>query len=181
MVHPDPEVALHPFRADEVTVIEEYLSDPTTAGEFSWFGWRDTSHFRRRWELNRLLADDCSMLVVATDATTDGFVSWRRIDVGYGSWHWQLGIALFPASRGRGIGTRAQRMLVNHLFRTTPVHRVEALTDTGNIAEQRALEKVGFRREGTLRGIHFRDGRWRDTVVYGLLREDFHSQVTAAE
>jgi RimJ/RimL family protein N-acetyltransferase len=30
--------------------------------------------------------------------------------------------------------------------------------------------KVGFREEGVLRGAEFRDGTWRDAVVFGLLR-----------
>jgi RimJ/RimL family protein N-acetyltransferase len=79
---------------------------------------------------------------------------------------------LFPEHRGRGIGTEAQRQLVDYLFLTTPVHRLHAGTEVDNIAEQRALEKVGSRREGVARGLYFRDGAWRDSVMYGLLRDD---------
>ena len=50
--------------------------------------------------------------------------------------------------------------------------RLEADTETGNIAEQRALEKSGFTREGVLRSTVFRDGQWRDVVRYRLLRDD---------
>ena len=74
--------------------------------------------------------------------------------------------------RGRGIGTEAQRQLVTYLFATMPVHRLEAATDVENVAEQRALEKAGFRREGVRRGITFRGGAWRDDVLYGMTRED---------
>jgi len=41
-----------------------------------------------------------------------------------------------------------------------------------NIAEQRALEKAGFTREGVMRGIGWRGGSWRDGVMYSLLRTD---------
>jgi RimJ/RimL family protein N-acetyltransferase len=41
-----------------------------------------------------------------------------------------------------------------------------------NIAEQRVLEKAGFRREGVARGIGWRDGAWRDGVTSSLLRTD---------
>ena len=50
--------------------------------------------------------------------------------------------------------------------------RIEAHTDVENIAEQRALEKAGFTREGVLRGVVFRDGRWRDSLSYAVLRDD---------
>ena len=55
---------------------------------------------------------------------------------------------------------------------TTPAHRIWAGTEADNVAEQRSLENCGFRREGVLRGAQFRDGDWRDAVVYGVLRGD---------
>jgi RimJ/RimL family protein N-acetyltransferase len=62
---------------------------------------------------------------------------------------------------------------VDYLFATTATHRLQAGTETGNVAEQRALERVGFRREGVLRGVGIRAGRWRDGVMYGLVRDDW--------
>jgi RimJ/RimL family protein N-acetyltransferase len=41
-----------------------------------------------------------------------------------------------------------------------------------NVAEQRALEKAGFTREGIVRGAAFQGGRWRDGVVYSVLRSE---------
>ena len=52
------------------------------------------------------------------------------------------------------------------------MHRIEAATEVGNVAERRALEKAGFTREGVLRGIGWRDGAWRDGMMYSLLRTD---------
>jgi RimJ/RimL family protein N-acetyltransferase len=74
--------------------------------------------------------------------------------------------------RGRGYGSRAQRLLAEHLFATTPSNRVEADTDVENAAEQRALERAGFTREGVVRGAQYRRGRWHDLVLYSLLRSD---------
>ncbi|HEV8166483.1 MAG TPA: GNAT family protein, partial [Actinomycetota bacterium] len=62
---------------------------------------------------------------------------------------------------------------VDHLFRFTTVHRLEAGTDAENLAEQKALERIGFTGEGVLREVAFRDGTWRDTQLYGLLRQDW--------
>jgi RimJ/RimL family protein N-acetyltransferase len=61
---------------------------------------------------------------------------------------------------------------VDYLFAHTLVVRLEADTETENIAEQRALEKSGFTREGVLRSTVFRDGQWRDVVRYSVLRGD---------
>ncbi|MEH1122837.1 GNAT family N-acetyltransferase [Micromonospora sp. CPCC 206061] len=50
------------------------------------------------------------------------------------------------------------------------MHRIEAAIDVANIAEQRSLEKVGFQREGVMRGHAFRDGAWDDTLLYSVPR-----------
>ena len=102
-----------------------------------------------------------------------GFVGWRKITAGPASYYWNMGIGLLPEARGKGAGTAAQRELVRYLFAHTQVRRLEADTETENVAEQRALEKVGFTREGVRRAIVFRDGEWRDSVVYSILREEF--------
>ena len=83
-----------------------------------------------------------------------------------------IGCTLLPQYRGHGYGTVAQRLLVEYLFATFPINRVEAITDIENVAEQRSLEKVGFTREGVLRGVAWRIGAWRDMVSYSRLRGD---------
>jgi RimJ/RimL family protein N-acetyltransferase len=75
----------------------------------------------------------------------------------------------------------AQRLLVRYLFAHTQVSRVEATTEITNAAEQRALEKAGFTREGVLRGTTFRQGRWHDQVIYSVLRDEIKLEDAAAE
>ena len=109
---------------------------------------------------------------MAGDGTVIGIVSWKAVHRGGSPGTcFEIGAALLPEHRGRGLGTIAQRLLVDHLFRFTTVHRLEAGTDAGNVAEQKALERVGFTREGVLREVAFRDGAWRDGVLYSLLRD----------
>jgi RimJ/RimL family protein N-acetyltransferase len=103
-----------------------------------------------------------------------GTVGWHP--VGYGpmpqSRAWNIGIDLIPDGRGRGYGPEAQRLLADFLFATTDVNRVEASTDVENLAEQRALEKAGFVREGVQRGAQWRTDAYHDLVTYSRLRGD---------
>ena len=110
--------------------------------------------------------------MVVRGAERIGFVSWQRRQITRESWHWVMGIGLVPAARGKGYGTVAQRLLVDYLFAHSPAHRIQADTELENLAEQRALEKAGFTREGVIRGVVWRDGTWRDGVSYGILRTD---------
>jgi hypothetical protein len=80
-----------------------------------------------------------------------------------------------PEHRGRGLGTAAQRLFVGYLFATTLANRLQAITDVENLAEQRALERIGFRRQGVRRGLAFIGGQWRtesSPPAYGATRPD---------
>jgi RimJ/RimL family protein N-acetyltransferase len=103
-----------------------------------------------------------------------GTVGWHRVNYGPSPWSdaWNFGIELRPEARGRGYGSEAQRLLADFLFDTYDLHRVEASTDVENVAEQRALEKAGFVREGIQRGAQFRAGTYHDLVTYARLRTD---------
>jgi len=104
-----------------------------------------------------------------------GLVSWHRSRTGQTSYCWNMGLVLVPEARGHGYGTEAQRLLAEYLFAHTQLNRIEATTEVDNRAEQRSLEKAGFTREGILRGYGFRDGKWRDNVLYSMVRSDWDS------
>jgi len=166
------DVALRPVREEDLALFDRLFNDPDGAGEFQWYGWRDPTRFRRRLADNGLLADDGGTLMVALAGEPVGFVSWRKVPTSMSSFCWNIGIGLAPEHRGRGYGTQAQRLIARYLFAHTQVQRVEAGTDVDNLAEQRALEKAGFQREGVMRGYGYRLGAWHDAVLYGILRTD---------
>lgn len=118
--------------------------------------------------------DEPGALAVTVEGEPVGTVTWiwRHWGPGQGSRCPMIGIWLEADHRGRGLGTEAQRLLVDLFFRHTPTNRVEAHTDVANVAEQRALEKAGFTREGTTRGAQWRNGRWHDGHLYAILRAD---------
>ena len=169
----DDAVTLRPAQEKDLDVLDRFMAGPEETGPYQWTGWADPTRWRRRWAENGLLGPESGQLMVA-DGSGDilGFVAWRKMDAFGGGFYWNVGAQLLPGARGRGIGTRAQRMLVDYLFAHTLAVRIEAVTEEGNIAEQRALEKAGFTREGLMRSISFRDGRWRDSVRYSVLRDD---------
>ncbi|MFE9099584.1 GNAT family N-acetyltransferase [Actinomadura geliboluensis] len=168
----DDLVGLRPVAEDDLPFVERLRTDPELAGPFLWEGWSDPRRFRRRWEADGMLGEETGNLLVVRGADPLGLVSYRRVMTTARMWCWSIGISLMPDARGSGAGTRAQRLLVEYLFAHSPVHRIQAETDVGNIAEQRALEKAGFTREGVMRGYSFFGGRYHDEVLYSVLRTD---------
>lgn len=165
-------IRLRPVTEPDLDTLDEMFADPAEIGEFNWGGFTDTGSWRRRFAENRLVADDKSVLMIEAESATAGFVSWHKMQTGHSVHVFQFGISLLSGARGRGLGTAAQLLLARYLFAHSPVNRIQATTEAGNIAEQRSLEKAGFVREAVLKEHTYRDGAWRDEVLYRMLRSE---------
>ena len=77
---------------------------------------------------------------------------------------------------GKGHGTEATRLVVGHAFQVLNLNRVWLYVYEFNPRGIRVYEKVGFRTEGRLRQDAFRDGRYWDTIVMGLLRDEWEAR-----
>lgn len=165
-------VTLRPVIEDDLPWLASLRDGPAATGVHEWHGWSDPQRSRRQWAETGLLGESGGTLVVLHGADRVGEVSWRKVMTGPAAFGWALGVGLAPEFRNRGYGTEAQRLMVRYLFAHTQVNRVEATTEITNVAEQRALEKAGFTREGILRGTTFRQGRWHDQVIYSVLRAE---------
>jgi RimJ/RimL family protein N-acetyltransferase len=84
-----------------------------------------------------------------------------------------LGYCFTEAAWGHGYATETARAVLQWGFDTLPLNRVQAETDTRNVASARVLEKLGFVREGTLREDCVVNGDVSDSWVYGLLRREW--------
>lgn len=163
---------LRPIRVEDLDVLAAWKTDAEAGGEFQWMGYGTSRSFREKVANDEVFGDEGGALAVVDGDTLCGDVSWHRLQTAASrdSFCWDIGVLLVPSQRGKGHGTRAQRLLGDYLFEHTPVERVQASTDIDNVAEQRALEKAGFTREGVLRHWQWRQGAWRDMVMYSRLR-----------
>ena len=84
----------------------------------------------------------------------------------------EIGFELSSNHWGRGIAGEALRAVVHHGFSQLGFHRIEALVEPANTASQQLLERVGFTREGLLRGYEFTRGKYDDLYMYSLLETD---------
>ena len=76
---------------------------------------------------------------------------------------------------GSGANTEAKALITRVAFDALGLERIGAYAAVGNPRSQRALDKVGFTQEGTLRAFHRHGDEVHDVHVYGLLRADWES------
>ena len=86
------------------------------------------------------------------------------------------GAWILEEKRGQGLAEHATRLLCNWALTTdTGIARVQATVEPWNVASQRVLEKLGFRREGLLRSYSSWRGERQDVYLYSLLPADLDS------
>ncbi len=173
---------MNPIRLRDATLADADLLDawsrsPEAKDEFNDFGPPDdSSEIREALAKGPLRNERNGQLIVerVADEQPIGTVGWHEVHYGPPpeSRAWNIGISLIPEARGHGFGAIAQRLLADYLFAQTDANRVEAQTDVDNVAEQRALEKAAFIREGVARGSQYRAGAHHDLITYARLRSD---------
>jgi len=84
------------------------------------------------------------------------------------------------AEWGKGYGTEASALVVDYAFRDLNLNRVWLHVYEFNERGIRAYERIGFKREAVLRQECFRDGRYYDVHVMGILRREWSRRTRAA-
>ncbi|MFX0024981.1 MAG: GNAT family N-acetyltransferase [Candidatus Hermodarchaeota archaeon] len=85
----------------------------------------------------------------------------------------EIGFFLIPSERKKGYTSEAVNLLVDYLFLSKEIVRIQAITDERNFAAQRVLEKTGFTKEGIIRKMMFIKGEWINCSLFSILREEW--------
>jgi len=166
-------VELRAIEEADYPLLHRWANDPAMVGDYDILRPVSLDDIRRRYRDKRALtAEGGALLIARNDGTPVGLVSCHRVSYGVYSPAFNMGIQIAPGERGKGFGSEAQRLFADYLLFAFAVGRVEASTDIENLAEQRALERAGFTREGVARSASWRGGRWHDMVVYSRVQGD---------
>jgi RimJ/RimL family protein N-acetyltransferase len=157
------------LRLVEDEAIREFTLVPTAAGESfvrSWIrgydeGWKNGSRAG-------------FVVRAAGDGEFLGFGSMFRVDLA--AQEGEIGYAVAPPARGRGIAARTLGLLTGWGFGELDLERLELRISVTNPASERVAERCGYRQEGVLRSVHFKEGRRIDVGVWSLLRSDEPNQ-----
>ena len=107
-------------------------------------------------------------VVLGADGAVIGSTSYHDILPAVG--RLEIGYTWYAARCQRThVNTRCKLLLLTHAFDTLGYEVVGWRTDNFNFASQRAIERLGARKDGVIRGHALRrDGTVRDTVMYSL-------------
>ncbi len=170
-----PRLCLRPFTSADADALFALHRNAYVLRYWDAPPWSERDRAERFIANCRKMAEEGSGARLAIERVSDGaFIGWcglTRWNPDYRSA--ALGYCLDDATWGRGYATEAALALLGWAFATLDLNRVQAETDTRNAASARVLEKLGFKREGTLREDCIVNGEVSDSWVYGLIRRDW--------
>jgi N-acetyltransferase len=124
---------------------------------------------KMREEGNRFafaVIDEASGKVLGSSSYHDILPAVHRLEIGY-TWY-------AKSMQRSHVNTCCKLMLMTHAFETLNCLTVGWRTDNFNFASQKAIERLGARKDGIIRGHALRrDGTIRDTVMYSLTRGEW--------
>lgn len=86
----------------------------------------------------------------------------------------EIGTTFYAESAQRSpINSEAKLLLLTHAFEVMNCLCVQLRTDALNFQSQKAIERLGAKKDGVLRGHSILDGRVRDSVVYSILAHEW--------
>jgi len=173
---------LRPFGAADADAIYALQSDPRVLRYWDAPPWSDRVRAERFLASCKEIeqAGTGARLAIERAGDGGGFIGWcclmqwnpdhRSASIGY---------CFGESAWGQALATEAADAMLQWAFDTLDLNRVQAQTDTRNLASARVLEKLGFVREGTLREDCVVNGEVSDSWIYGLLRRERRTAVTA--
>jgi [ribosomal protein S5]-alanine N-acetyltransferase len=171
-----PRLVLRELRADDADAIQEYAGDVEVVRHLDWGPntAADTERFLAVASSAREATPRTAYHLAVVLKAAGRLIGGCRIEIrspahGGGD----LGYALARTAWGKGYATEAAGALLEFGFERLVLHRIWATCDVENHASVRVLEKIGMRREGQLRQNVRRQGEWRDSYLYAVLRPEW--------
>jgi spectinomycin phosphotransferase len=159
----DDVVTLRQPEERDIDAIDLGIHDPDVV---HWFG-RPTASAQEVFELNRRRWADMSGPTFTITERDNACVGLAWVNVHDGQTRvGDVGYWLLPTARGRGLATRAVRLLAPWAIDDLGLDRLRLLTEPENLPSQRVAERAGFMRQGVVAGHGEIDGRAIDHLVF---------------
>jgi RimJ/RimL family protein N-acetyltransferase len=163
-------VNLRVMEKEDLPLFAEWLNNPEFLGEYNPLRQASRTEIEKNYEEKKLELGQ--FIIEKKDGTKIGYI-WHFSMVHPAGKLLEIGYFLAPNERGKGYCTEAINIIIDYLFLSKDTTRVQATTDTRNLASQKALEKAGFKKEGTMRKYFFIRGELRDACLYSIIREEW--------
>jgi ribosomal-protein-alanine N-acetyltransferase len=162
-------VNLRVMEREDLPLYSTWVNNPEFYGKYDYLDQKSRTELEKKFDT--FSSERRKFIIQKKDGTRIGGIEANQLTT-YGS-YLEIGFTIVPEERRKGYCSEAVRIIVDYLFLSNSLNRIQAVTDTRNLPSQKVLEKSGFTREGLLRKTAFIRGDWRDLFIYSILREEW--------
>jgi RimJ/RimL family protein N-acetyltransferase len=168
-------ITLREISRDDIPAINRWRRDPAVAdgvgAPHRFIGLDVDLRWYDDYLLHRGSEVRCAVCL-AESGQLVGMVSLTRIDYVHRNAEYNAMVGEREA-KNRGVGTAATRAMLRHGLFDLNLHRIYVSILRDNISSIRMCEKAGFREEGTIREGAYKNGRYHDLVLMGVLKSEW--------
>ena len=163
-------VNLKVVEKDDLAFLAEWFNNPDVFGEYNPLAQVSRTQIEKYYGEKKF--EETEFFIERKDGRRIGYI-WHFNVIHPAGNLVEIGYSMVPTERGKGYCTEAVNIIVDYLFLSKNIERIQAQTDLKNVGSRKVLEKVGFKMEGSIRKPFFLRGQLRDTYLYSILREEW--------
>jgi RimJ/RimL family protein N-acetyltransferase len=174
-------ITLRHVTEPDLPILAKVSGDPVARGEFNPSRIASPHAIQKRFQDNGFASDENELFLICNElgAVIGDVVHFQAKRYSTAR---EVGWTIHdPENRNRGYATEAVTALIDYLFKSHPINRIECSTSTENHASIRLAEKCGLVREGVSRGLVFVTGIYVDGVVLSILRSEWEQKRGSTE
>ena len=169
-------ITLRPLKESDISRLWEITSAETFQFMLNQV---ETIEEFRNWMISayqQMLSTETTVVYVVVNSETDELIGSTRVySIDYLNKSCEIGSTFYGKRYQRThVNTTVKLLLLTHAFETMSMIRVQFKTDEQNIVSQKAIERIGAKKEGTMRNERIRStGIPRNAVVYSIIEKEW--------
>lgn len=167
-------VILRAIEEKDLEMLRSLINNPDIERQTMGFNYPVSEYHQKQWFYN--LSNDLNnvrWIISWKDGSAIGMCSLHNID-------WKnrvskIGIKLIDEVKSKGIGIETYNLVIKYAFEELQLNRIESEVIDYNYSSIKLHSKIGFYEEGRKRKSVFQKGKYFDTIIFGIVYEEFRN------
>jgi len=166
-------INLREIESDDISIINSWRNNKDLVNFLGDAFRYITKEVDQKWFENYLGNRDKNVrLIILEDDKPIGMVNLLNIDMLNQYAEFSIQIGDFD-KHSKGVGTEVTKMMLDHGFNNLNLYRIDLTVLNSNKRAIKVYEKCGFQIEGKLRSAVYKNGKFEDMIIMGILKKDF--------
>jgi len=168
-------VYLRAFETEDYKILNKIRRNPDVMLYTGGNKFFTSSDYDKKWIEDKIFNNKTQIYLAICLSENDvliGYTSINNIDHQNRVAEWG-GIIISPEFTGKGYATEVGELVLDHVFNQLNINRCCSWLLDSNIASLKMTQKLGFKQEGILREIVYKNGKYQNAIMISLLRKEY--------